>query len=373
LRYFHPFIGFALIAAAISCSAAQVKAQVDPVTVKSPVIEIEEHVPAPNTLPIDFIKGHVNSQSSRYILGPGDKIAIRIENLGKYNQTVVIRPDGFATFAPFGELSVSGTNIGSLQAWLTERFKFYLLKPEVTVDIAEMRNALIYITGAVKRPGTYQFLRNLVSNKTADPKNERVELTLSNVLGKAGGLKEKADITNIAVLHASTGQQETFNLKTLLQTGQVNDIWLLPGDSVIVPEMSETMSPQDFQLLSRSNYYSDKFPVMVLGAVSAQGEVQVDPNNNELNAAIGLAGGYVNRTAKRTAVLVQRANGKGGYSRWQVNPGKSQLALMPGDVVLVTNSKLSDIEYGLNLLNKITLPYFNTVNGISITSQLGQN
>lgn len=326
-----------------------------------------------NILPVSLIKGRVSSQKSRYIFGPGDKIGIQIENLNQYDQTFVIRPDGFATIKPFGEVHIAGTDVQGLQKYLSEQFKYYLLEPVITVDVAEMRNAIVYITGAVKRPGTYQFLRNLMSNKTFGQSTERVELTLSNVLGKAGGVSNRADITQIVVLHAATGKKETFNLQTLLASGQAEDIWLLPGDSVIVPEMDVPMSPELFKLVSRSNYYDKNFPVMVLGAVSTQGEVQLDPNNNELNAAIALAGGYVNRTAERKAIIVQRPNETGGYSRWTVNPYKSKLALMPGDVVFVANSSMSNVEYGLTLLNKITLPYFNTANGISITSQLGQN
>lgn len=324
-------------------------------------------------LPVSLIKGRVNSQASRYMLGPGDKVSLKIRHLEKYDQSFTVRPDGFATIHPFGEFYIAGTDIRGLQEWLEEKFKFYLLEPQISVDVVEMRNAIVYISGAVRRPGTYQFLRNISSNKAFDEGMERVELTLTNVLAKAGGISDKADIDHITVLHASTGAREVFSLRELLVNGKADDIWLLPGDSVMVPEMAIPMDAPTFQLVSRSNYFQEKFPVVVLGAVTQQGEIQVDPNNNTLNAAIALAGGFQGRVSDTDSVIIQRPTNNGAYSRWTVDPKKSQLELMPGDVIYVGHSQLANVEQGLKVLSALTLPYFYTTNGINVMQQLGKD
>lgn len=320
---------------------------------------------AGNMLPVSLFKGRVSNQSSRYILGPGDMISIKVKDLEKFNQALSIRPDGYATIHPFGERYIAGTDVQGLQDWLESALKTYLVKPEVTVDVDEMRPALVYVKGAVQHPGTYQFVRQkLQSTPSAQ---ERVEMTLSNVLGKAGGMSLKADIDHIEVIHASTGQKEVFTLRDLISTtGTVRDVWLLPEDSVVVPELSQPMDPETFKLLSNSTYFRDKFPITVLGSVQKQGEIMMDPNNNTLDAAIGLAGGFIFGQSKRDAVIVQRPSNKGGFSRWVIQRDKSNLELMPGDVVYIPDTKVAWMERGLRFMSSLTQPYYFSVSGSSV-------
>lgn len=310
-------------------------------------------------LPVSLVKGRVASQNTRYILGPGDKITIKIQDLDQFNQSVVIRPDGYATVHPFGEHRLSGTDLQGLQALLEEEFKLYLLKPTISVDIIEMRPAIIYTSGAIRKPGTYQFSRaNTATPSRPGTVQENLEITLTNVLGKTGGLSLNADIGNIQVIHAATGEKETFNLRDFLSNkGVSRDIQLMPEDRIIVPEAAQPMDSADFKLISNSTYFRGKFPVIVLGAVQRQGEVRIDPANNSLNAAIAQAGGFVPRLSKRNTVIMQRPN-KGTFKRWVVLRNKTNLELMPGDIVYVPESGMAWLKRGFSVLdNASRAPY----------------
>ncbi|WP_373531526.1 polysaccharide biosynthesis/export family protein [Vampirovibrio sp.] len=319
------------------------------------------------TLPVSLVRGRVANQSSRYTLGPGDRIGIKIQDLDQFNQSVTIRPDGFATIHPFGEHQLSGTDIQALQTLLTEEFKLYLLEPRIGIDVESMRPAMIYVNGAVQHPGTYQF--NRVATSIPTPENSTVqqgiETTISNVLGKAGGVKANADIAHIQIRHTSTGEQQTFNLQDFL-TGTGKDIWLLPEDTVMVPEATAPMDAITFRQLSHSTYFRDTFPVIVLGAVKAQGEIQMDPTHNSLNAAIAKAGGFVPGLSKRDAIIIQRPDAKDGFKRWVVNRNQFNMALMPGDVVYIPDSKAAWLERGFRLLGSMTQPYFFGLLGASV-------
>lgn len=311
------------------------------------------------TLPISLVKGRVTNQSSRYILGPGDTLAIKIRDLDQYNQRFTIRPDGYATIHPFGEHHLSGTDIQSLESLLVDEFKLYLLKPQISVDVAEMRPAMIYISGEVQHPGTYQFNRSTdhAATSAKTPVQEGVELTLTHVLGKAGGLTLNADIEHIQIVHASTDEKETFNLRDFLTgKGTQRDIRLLPEDRIIIPEAAQPMEAATFKLISNSTYFRDKFPVVVLGAVHKQGEIQMDPTNNTLNAAIAQAGGFVPGLSKRNAVIMQRPDRQGGFKRWVVHRQKENLELLPGDIVYIPDSKSAWMERGMRVLGSLTQP-----------------
>ena len=329
-----------------------------------------------NIIPVNLIRGHVSNQPSRYILGPGDTISIRVKNMAEGDQSFTIRPDGYGTVHPFGEMYISGTDVQGLQHWLEEKFKFYLLHPEVSVDVQEMRPALVYVTGAVQKPGTYQYIRKGLSNSSLmlPASQERVQLTLTNVLAQAGGVTEFADITNIQVHHASTGQDESYNLKKLLQSGVGDeDIWLQSDDSIIVSKLDQPMDSETFRLISHSNFYRSKFPVVVLGAVNNQGEVQIDPGNNTMNAAIALAGGFVPKLSKTDKIIVQRPTNNGAFNRWVIDRRKSNMELQPGDVLYITDSKFSTVERGLSVLSQFTQPFFYSTIGLNNVKTLGQN
>lgn len=321
------------------------------------------------TLPVSLFRGRVTNQTSRYILGPGDTLAITVQNLEKFNQKINIRPDGYATVHPFGEFYLSGTDVQGLESWLKEKFKFYLVKPELTVNVDEMRPAIVYVMGAVKKPGTYQFWRQGLSNtlQGATTINEKVQLTLTNVLTKIGGVGLQADISHIEVIHAVTGQREIFDLHEFLTSnGTMQDIWLLPEDTVNVPQATQPMDAATFKLICNSTFFRDKFPVVVLGAVQHQGEIQIDPTNNSLNSAIALAGGFISGLSKRDTIIVQRPSNQGGFSRWVIKRNKSNLELLPGDVVYVSDSKTASIERAARILSTISYPYYAGLNGTSV-------
>ncbi len=309
-------------------------------------------------LPVSLIKGRVTIQSSRYILGPGDVVDVKIKDLSDFDQTFTIRPDGYASLHPFGEYKVIGTDLQGLEEWMEEKFKHYLVKPEITLSLKEMRPALIYVSGAVRRPGVYQYIRQGQNNSTMrSEQQEKVELTLSNVLKRSGGVTSFADIHNVTIVRGTTGEEETVNILDMLANGSDGDTWLLPGDSVRVPKMDFPMSPESFELISRSTFFDGKLPVVVLGAVTSQGQVMVDPQNSSLNAAISLAGGF-SRKGKQSKVVVQRPTTNGGYSQMEVHPLKTQFNVLPGDVVYVADSKKAKLEYSLKVLSGIALPVF---------------
>lgn len=351
-----------LLTGTLLCCPLNIAAQAQNLEVDSTLTEGDSG----DVVPASLIRGRISSQAARYILGPGDEISIKIRDLKKYDQNLTIRPDGYGTIHPFGEVKLIGTDIQGLQDWLKEKFKYYLLDPQVTVSVETMRPALIYVSGAVNKPGTYQFLRQGLNNSNVvGPGYEKVEITLTNVLTKAGGINDHADIDHVKVVHASTGYEETYNLRNFLQTGVTEDIWLLPGDSIIVPEMDQAMDPETFKLVSRSNFYKDKFPVVVLGAVRNQGEVQLDPTNNSLNAAVSLAGGFVKGISAEDQIVVQRPTNNGRFNRWVVDRTRDNLALLPGDVIYVTHSKMSTVRDVLATLTAISQPFFFGAGGLN--------
>jgi polysaccharide biosynthesis/export protein len=147
----------------------------------------------------------------------------------------------------------------------------------------------VVIAGEVQRPGPYTVP---IQEGSQFPR-------LTQALQLAGGIKQSADIGQVQLIRAATGEAITLNLWELTQVGgDLNDDpILLEGDSIFVPTATSIDPAQTRQLASTSvaPAASTPIPVVVVGEVFRPGAYTV---NNEtgtepptLTRAIDLAGG----------------------------------------------------------------------------------
>jgi len=142
-----------------------------PATAPAPADKDEEvlsarPVPADDTL---FRRG-----GSDYKVGRQDLLEIKVFDLDELNQTVRVADDGSITVPLLGRLQVAGLTKGELEnliaRLLEERF---VRDPQVTIFVKEYESKKVAVSGAVKKPGTYEMLG---------------EKTLLEMISQAGGL-----------------------------------------------------------------------------------------------------------------------------------------------------------------------------------------
>src|SRR6185503_14695177 len=89
-----------------------------------------------------------------YILGPGDQLSIQVTNVEEYTGKPLRIDDGGGLILPLvGRVAAAGSTVADLTATLTGRLAKYVVKPEVTITIAERRTLPVTVSGAVKTPG----------------------------------------------------------------------------------------------------------------------------------------------------------------------------------------------------------------------------
>lgn len=136
----------------------------------------------------------VKAESAQYRLGAGDLIDISIYNEPDLSLEVRIGLSGKISFPLLGDLTVAGFSPEEVEIHLLERLKGpYLVDPSVTVSIIEYRP--FYVTGEVKKPGSYSF---------------HPGLTVDKAISIAGGFTERASKNKIFVIH-DEGDQLTIN------------------------------------------------------------------------------------------------------------------------------------------------------------------
>jgi polysaccharide biosynthesis/export protein len=147
----------------------------------------------------------------------------------------------------------------------------------------------VVVVGEVQRPGSYTIP---IQDGNPFPR-------LTQALQIAGGTKQAADIGQIQLIRAATGELVTLNLWELTQSGGnlEGDPILLEGDSIFVPTATSIDPERTRQLASTSvaPAASAPIPVVVVGEVFRPGAYTVNTETGTepptLTRAIEIAGG----------------------------------------------------------------------------------
>jgi len=247
---------------------------------------------------------------NEYRIGAKDLLEITVFNLPELNQTVRVSEDGSITLSLLGRVEVAGLTAQELEnklAFLLDQQ--YTKNARVTVFIKQFQK--VAVIGAVGRPGQYELIG---------------PTTVLQVIAQAGGLTAQATNELFIFRQGKDGKQTriVINLDELMSGGnQALNIELQPKDAVTIP-IDQTKN------------------VYVYGEVRAPGVVPyLSSKKITLLQAIAQAGGPT-EWAKKTRVLIKRANKKNGKEmKINVNLKKiisgrmADIVLEEGDVVIV--------------------------------------
>lgn len=202
----------------------------------------EQMVPQPQLLEQAF---ESNIDTTKYLLGPGDQLLIKIWGVLDQQFITAISPEGYVIIPQVNEVNVSGKTLAEgsreIKAVLSKSFK----NARFSVRLVKMRKFRVYIVGEIQNPGTY-YLRSI------DRLVDAIQL--------AGGLLNWGDETRIQVRHLD-GTTDTVNVSKFYVDGDLNsNVFVRGGDVIFIPRIN----------LSK-NY------VVIMGNVGSQGIYQTVP------------------------------------------------------------------------------------------------
>jgi polysaccharide export outer membrane protein len=248
---------------------------------------------------------------SDYRIGRQDLLEISVFDVDELDQTVRVGDDGSITMPLLGRMDVSGLTKTELEqtiaSLLAER---YVRDPQVTVFVKEYTSKQIAVSGAVKKPGTYEMLGSK---------------TLLEMISMAGGLG--TDIGKQIVIFRQTGEGVTERLpidldRLIYDADPALNVAVEPNDIIYIPAIA-------------------KARIFVSGAVKTPDLYEV-PRDEPITLlkAITLAGGTTDRAADKK-VRIMRTEDDGSRVTLVVNlrhikRGKAEdPVLQPDDIVLV--------------------------------------
>lgn len=250
-------LGAACLAAAPPETEPQIKLEARPI----------EAPPSPQPF---FKRG-----GSDYRIGRQDLLEISVFDLKELDQTVRVADDGSITLPLLGRLQVAGLTKGELEGLiarlLEERF---VRNPQVTIFVKEYESKKVAVSGAVKKPDTYEMLG---------------EKTLLEMISMAGGLDRDLGKEIIVFRPVEEGTQRlSIPLEKLVyQADPALNIAVLPGDIIYVPAV-------------------EKVRIFVAGAVKNPNLYEV-PRAEPVTVlkAVTLAGGTTDRASERRVQVIR--------------------------------------------------------------------
>jgi polysaccharide export outer membrane protein len=121
-----------------------------------------------------------------YRLQVGDVLQIKLPLMPEFNDEVVVRPDGQISTTFVNDLPAYNRTVPELLAALKTGYGRELRNPVLSLSVRSTTPFRVYVAGEVVTPGEYA---------TPSP-----NLTLSQALARAGGLKLSAEPTDIFIL-----------------------------------------------------------------------------------------------------------------------------------------------------------------------------
>jgi polysaccharide export outer membrane protein len=249
-----------------------------------------------------------------YRIGRQDLLEIKVFDVEDLNQTVRVGDDGSISMPLIGQLLVNGLTKTDLErkiaTLLEER---YVRNPQVTVFVKEYESKRVAVSGAVKRPGSYEMLGRK---------------TLLEMLSMAGGLDK--DLGKQIIIFRSKEDGSTLRIaadleRLVYEADPALNLIVEAGDIIYVPTI-------------------ERVRIFVTGAVRRPDVYEV-PRDEPITVlrAVTLAGGTTDRAARKR-VQILRSDPQGNrvaltVNLRQIQRGKADDPLLrKGDIVLVPES-----------------------------------
>lgn len=150
--------------------------------------------------------------SGPYVLGPGDKVRLKIYGDADVNGDYEVNSGGFVSIPLVGQVKAAGLTTAQLENALKARMRGKVANdPKVNVEIATY--APFYVHGEVKKAGVYPF---------------QPGLTVADAVATAGGLTYRANEDKVLLRRASSNESVIVPIESSVR--------VYPGDNLRVAE-----------------------------------------------------------------------------------------------------------------------------------------
>ena len=238
----------------------------------------------------DYVSESQPETQKDYVISADDIIKVNVYGENDLSTTLKVSQDGTINYPLLGTIRAAGLTVLDLEKNITELLgEDYLVMPQVNVFIEEY--AKFSILGAVERPGSFEI---------------KEKLTLTQALAIAGGLKSKADASNVRIIRIGKNEKETIevDVEQIIEKA-LRDVEIKTNDTIVVGEYGN---------------------ISVIGQVMSPGIYAIKKNLTAMEA-ISMAGGFTPLAAQNGTRVIRDKEG-----RKQIIPVPVASIIKRGDV-----------------------------------------
>lgn len=161
-------------------------------------------------------------------IGPDDLLEIVVLEAPELTRTTRVATDGTIAMPLIGSVSATGKTSQQLGAAIAAKLRGkYMVDPQVSVEVKEMRSRAVFVLGEVKHPGSF-------------PVTGTEPLTVLRALALGEGLTPTAAKGNARIIrHDAAGRRSEIPLDLgKVMNGKAADVQLQPNDILLVPSSS---------------------------------------------------------------------------------------------------------------------------------------
>ena len=288
-------------------------------------------------------KKQTNFQKDLYILGPGDKLSIKVLGSQITSGAYSVLNDGSINMPLVGDISLAGKTLPDATDEIKRRLEKQIITPEVSIQLVTPRPLTIFVLGEVELPGLY-VLTPGTKGLTGLP-------TVVYAIQNAGGITQKTDLRDVEIMRLLPGNKNEYkkaklNLLDLIMDGQKqNNPYLFDGDIIKLKESTSDPSER-IETITSNNLTPKMINVSIIGEVENPGNQKIS-SNTPLFQSILQAGGPINNRFSRANVDLFRIgkDGSASHSTFTIDFKKGITPKNPllknGDVVRVRRNALA--------------------------------
>jgi protein involved in polysaccharide export with SLBB domain len=351
MRWLISFLLTVLIAASVAAQQEPPR-PVNPV--RQPPADPKPDLPKAEAPPPKRASNVIISTNEDYKIGVGDVLDIRVADAEELSGQRRVFADGMIKLPFLGRLVAIEKTSEQLAAEIVKGLEGkYLFEPRVSVDVMEYNSRMIYLQGAVNRPGVYSaegkpdLLQLIAIGGGLLPNHSstafvirRNKLTVEDIKAREAELKQEAadvaadpDQPRLKDAQWLAKQYTMVRLKIAgLYKGNFDqNMYLEPNDIVTIP-------PTDLFFVS--------------GAVKAPGSFQLK-DGTTFRQAIALSQGMIPQANPGGTIIFRENPETGKRLELRVDAGKimsgkeEDIPIYPNDVIIVPNSKWKTVVYPL--------------------------
>jgi polysaccharide export outer membrane protein len=250
--------------------------------------------------------------SKEFVIGAEDVVEVRVWKNEDLDRTLQVSNEGAVTLPLVGKVQAAGLSVFEFQTLVEKKLaRSYIVSPQVSVRLLEIRSKKVFVLGEVNEPGSYKIkgsthLLEVISEAGGFTENAGRVVTIMRPKVSA---KKNAPISKNKLTHGKIIQVDLMDQLTL--TGQSKNLIIYGGESIFVDKMAR---------------------IFVTGEVKKPGEIKWEKGLT-IRQAISLAGGITRRGAPKRTKLIRTENG----TEQMIKP-KMTDSVRPNDIIRIPES-----------------------------------